>query len=68
MGGFAGDAGSAMAFQNCYSAGEVGSLETTTTTPSVEGFTGVGGTFTNCSYDKQTSAMREKGVRGGIAG
>ena len=52
---------------SCYAAGEVGSLDTTvdltrTTFKSVGGFVGAHDssmTYTNCYYDKQTTAMKE---------
>ncbi|MEG0379630.1 MAG: hypothetical protein RR614_14230, partial [Eubacterium sp.] len=66
MGGFAGAVTDTKAiFTDCYAAGEVGSLDTNS-----EAFAGVGGfagstagTYTNCIYDKQTTAM--KGIGGG---
>ena len=59
------------AFQNCYAAGEVGDIDTVVTNPrtsntTVGGFLGVNESaagssisYTNCYYDKQTTAMRE---------
>ena len=62
MGGFVGNAGGTPSFKNCYAAGEVGGLTTVpgTAATSVGGFMGAGaGTYSNCYYDKQTTAMGE---------
>ncbi len=58
IGSFTGISYSNVRFQNCYAAGEVGGLENNT---DIGGFIGVnnGATFSNCYYDKQTTAMRE---------
>ncbi len=68
QGGFVGEIKFPATFTNCYAVGEVGSLDTDvsdnrTSYLDVGGFFGVNsGTkkdiFTNCYYDKQTSAMR----------
>ncbi|MEG0377898.1 MAG: InlB B-repeat-containing protein, partial [Eubacterium sp.] len=67
MGGFAGYAAARTVFENCYATGEVGSLDTDTQKfTSVGGFSGtIMGTYTNCIYDKQTTAM--KNIGGGTA-
>lgn len=64
MGGFVGSATSTMRFSNCYAAGEVGALTTEGNAASVGGFVGTHGnaTFTNCYFDKQTSAMDVRAV------
>ncbi|MEG2650601.1 MAG: SpaA isopeptide-forming pilin-related protein, partial [Eubacterium sp.] len=69
LGGFIGNtANSTYRFADCYAAGEVGSLKTLPSQTGTQGgFSGdykSGLVFTNCYYDKQTSAMREKGFGG----
>ncbi|MEG0379544.1 MAG: hypothetical protein RR614_13795, partial [Eubacterium sp.] len=61
LGGFVGlPKGSTGAFVRCYAAGEVGSLSTVLGKNTIGGFSGNGvNTYTNCFYDKQTSAARE---------
>ncbi|MEG0276289.1 MAG: hypothetical protein RR630_04595 [Coprobacillus sp.] len=69
LGGFVGLVETKTTFTDCYSAGEVGGIDTDTTNstthgnPTVGGFIGSFGavnvTFKNSYYDKQTSAMRE---------
>ncbi|MGL6294710.1 hypothetical protein [Eubacterium aggregans] len=69
LGGFIGNTtNSTYRFADCYAAGEVGSLKTLPSQTGTQGgFSGDyrnGLVFTNCYYDKQTSAMREKGFGG----
>ncbi len=81
MGAFAGAGSSSTTFQNCYAAGEVGTLQSDTdgmplnangnrvTNQNVTGFCGNNlGNFTNCYYDKQTTAMCDIGTREGVQG
>lgn len=71
LGGFAA-LGSNATFENCYAAGEVGTLKTLDSgdAPSGQGpfagFDNGGGTYTNCYYDAQTTAMRSTGARTGV--
>ncbi|MFR9059040.1 InlB B-repeat-containing protein [Eubacterium callanderi] len=58
MGGFVGNSTYGI-FKDCYAAGEVGTLSDTIAS-SWGGFAGTGsGSYTNCYYDKQTTAMKE---------
>lgn len=86
MGGFIGDltgATDTVSFNNCYVAGEVGHVDTVLDLGQVSNPNAVGGfvgvdkanktTYVNCYYDKQTTAMRERGIgnaasRNGIKG
>ncbi len=81
MGAFAGSGSRLITFENCYAAGEVGTLRSDTdgmpldangnrvTTQNVTGFCGNNlGNFTNCYYDKQTTAMCDIGTREGVQG
>lgn len=81
MGGFIGQGWGVMTFENCYAAGEVGTLRSDTdgmpldangnrvTNQNVTGFCGNNlGNFTNCYYDKQTTAMCDIGTREGVQG
>ncbi|MEG0377220.1 MAG: hypothetical protein RR614_01960, partial [Eubacterium sp.] len=68
LGGFMGKTnGGAIQYTNCYSAGEVGSLETQLGVNTVGGFAGsyvAGDNCTNCYYDKQTTATDQYGIVG----
>lgn len=81
MGAFAGAGSSAATFESCYAAGEVGTLRSDTdgmpldangnrvTNQNVTGFCGNNlGNFTNCYYDKQTTAMCDIGTCAGVQG
>ncbi|MEG0377410.1 MAG: hypothetical protein RR614_02920, partial [Eubacterium sp.] len=64
LGGFAGNVGDNAIFNNCFAAGEVGSLDTNTSSfTNIGGFSGSAtGTYgTPSYYDKQTTAMRNIG-------
>ncbi|MCI8633855.1 MAG: isopeptide-forming domain-containing fimbrial protein [Lachnospiraceae bacterium] len=80
MGGFAG-LGNNITFTNCYAAGEVGTLKSAAdgtplddagnrlTANQVSGFCGNNaGSYHNCYYDKQTTAMCDWGEREGVKG
>lgn len=83
MGSFGGwiNAPSLVSLENCYAAGEVGTLRSDTdgmpldangnrvTNWNVTGFCGNNqGNFTNCYYDKQTTAMCDIGTCAGVQG
>lgn len=81
MGAFIGVSIAGASFKNCYAAGEVGTLQSDIDgTPlnsaggriensTLSGFCGNKlGTFTNCYYDKQTTAMCDIGTREGVQG
>lgn len=81
MGGFIGQGWGVMTFENCYAAGEVGTLRSDTdgmpldangnrvTNQNVTGFCGNSlGNFKNCYYDKQTTAMCDIGTQSGVQG
>ncbi len=64
MGGFVGYEDGYLHMDSCYSAGEVGALTTDPVNPgSVGGFGGLlANNYSNCYYDMQTSAMRDRVV------
>lgn len=81
MGSFVGVGATNLAVENCYAAGEVGTLRSDIDgmpldaagnrleTENVTGFCGNNlGNFTNCYYDKQTTAMCDIGTREGVQG
>lgn len=81
MGSFAGVGATNLTVENCCAAGEVGTLRSDTDgmpldaagnrleTENVTGFCGNNlGNFTNCYYDKQTTAMCDIGTREGVQG
>lgn len=81
MGSFVGVGAANLTVENCYAAGEVGTLRSDIDgmpldavgnrleTENVTGFCGNNlGNFTNCYYDKQTTAMCDIGTREGVQG
>lgn len=81
MGSFAGVGAANLTVENCYAAGEVGTLRSDidgmpldvngnrVTNQNVTGFCGNNlGNFTNCYYDKQTTAMCDIGTCAGVQG
>ncbi len=81
MGSFIGMGAANLTVENCYAAGEVGTLRSDIDgmpldasgqrleKENVTGFCGNNqGSFTNCYYDKQTTAMCDIGTREGVSG